>query len=71
MRRQNENEIGTNGGTKMKKVTYDRNTLIEVLKSYQRMIERSGKEYPRMTLNDIRVSIDYVLSKCAEEDNAK
>ena len=55
----------------MKKVTYDRNTLIEILKSYQRMIERGGKEYPAVTLDDIRVSIDYVLSKCTEEDNAK
>ena len=55
----------------MKKVTYDRFTLIEVLKSYQRMIGRGGKEYPTVTLDDIQQSINYVLRKCAEEDNAK
>lgn len=40
----------------MKKINYTREVLIDVLKSYKRMIERSAKEYPGVVCDDIEES---------------
>ena len=56
----------------MKRATvYNRETLIGVIKSYQRMIERSGKDFPTVVLSDLTASMGYVLKKCEEEDAHK
>lgn len=45
----------------MKKKSYTREELLKVMSGYLRMIERNGKEYPTVVLDDIRASIEYVL----------
>lgn len=45
----------------MKKSDYTKETLLDVLSSYHRMIERSGEEYPTVVLGDIKKSIESVL----------
>ena len=47
----------------MKKETYTTEQFLNVLKSYQRMIHRSGTEYPTVVLNDIYYSIKSILEK--------
>lgn len=37
--------------------------FIRILESYERMIKRSGKEFPEVVLDDIRASIDFVLKE--------
>lgn len=43
---------------------YPRQILLEVMESYVRMIERSGKEYPTVVLGDIKASITGILKMC-------
>lgn len=43
-----------------------RHALLDILKSYLTMIERSGKEYPTVVLGDITASIKYVLKENGE-----
>ncbi len=50
---------------KFSKEHYTVDVLLDVLQSYRRQIERSGKEYPTVVLSDISASIDYVLQNCA------
>lgn len=40
-----------------------RHALLEILRSYLRMIENNGKEFPVSTLSDIEASIKYVLER--------
>ena len=40
---------------------YTRDELLEILRSYHRMIQRSGKEFPAVVLSDIEKSIEHVL----------
>ena len=40
---------------------YTRDELLEILRSYHRMIERSGNEFPTAVLSDIEKSIEHVL----------
>ena len=40
----------------------DRETLLYILYSYQNMIERGG-DFPAVTLDDLRASINYVLRR--------
>ena len=42
---------------------YTREQLLNVIASYQRMIERSGTEYPTVVISDIFYSIKAVLDK--------
>lgn len=49
---------------KIGKEHYTVDVLLDVLKSYKRQIERSGKEYPTVVLSDISASIDFVLRNC-------
>lgn len=37
--------------------------FIRILESYERMIKRSGKEFPEVVLDDIRASIEFVLKE--------
>ena len=48
----------------MKKEQYTVPVLLDVIASYQRMIERSGKEYSTVVLSDIDASIKSVLRVC-------
>lgn len=43
---------------------YTAEVLLDVLQSYQRMIERNGGEYPLVVLSDISASITHVLRVC-------
>ena len=52
------------GKSTMKKEQYTVPVLLDVIASYQRMIERSGKEYPTVVLSDIDASIKAVLRVC-------
>ena len=45
----------------MKENKYTADQLLNVLASYQRLIERNGKEYAVVTLDDIAHSIKSVL----------
>ena len=47
-----------------KETTYTKEQLVDILKSYQRMIDRGGKEYPAVVLDDIACSIKCVLKNC-------
>ena len=51
----------------MKKETYTTDQFLNVLKSYQRMIKRSGKEYPMVVLSDIYYSIQSIIDKHENE----
>ena len=51
------------------KTNYGRETLLDIIASYKRTIEReqaSGGKYAIAVLDDIRASIDYVLSAATE-----
>ena len=37
--------------------------LLRIIEGYGRMIDRSGKEFPTVVLDDIRKSIDFVIEK--------
>lgn len=50
----------------MAKREYSRDVLIDILKSYHRMIERSAKDYPAVVCDDIRASVESVLHECGE-----
>lgn len=45
----------------MKETKYTPEQLLSVLDSYLRLIERNGKDYPLVTLDDISHSITAVL----------
>ena len=47
----------------MQKEIYTTEQFLSVLKSYQNMIQRSGKEYPTVVLDDIYHSIKSVIEK--------
>lgn len=49
---------------KISKENYTVDVLLDVLQSYKRQIERSGKEYHTVVLSDISASIDFVLRNC-------
>lgn len=46
-----------------KETEQTRETLLEILQSYKRMIEHSSEKYPTVVLNDIHASINYVLER--------
>ena len=48
------------------KCAYDRKTLIDIMKSYLIQIKRDGKTYPAVVLDDLRVSLEYVIKKAEE-----
>ena len=50
---------------------YTKDQLLDVIKSYKKQIERSGKEYPTVVLDDISKSIDYVLKKNGIDESCK
>lgn len=41
----------------------DRETLLYILYSYKIQIERNGGDFPAVTLDDLRASINYVLQR--------
>ncbi len=45
----------------MRKNAYTKETLLGVIESYLKQIERSGKEYPTAVLSDLETSMRYVL----------
>lgn len=45
----------------MKKSDYTKETLLDVLGSYARMIDRNGEKFSMVVLDDIRKSIKFVL----------
>ena len=47
----------------MKKETYTTDQFLNVLKSYQTLIRRNGKEYPTVVLGDIYYSIQAIIDK--------
>ena len=47
----------------MKKETYTTDQFLNVLKSYQTLIRRNGKEYPTVVLSDIYYSIQAIIDK--------
>lgn len=47
----------------MKAKHQDRETLLYILYSYKIMIERSAADFPRVVLDDLQKSIDYVLTR--------
>ena len=42
---------------------YTKEQLLDVMNAYLIQIERNGKEYPAVVLDDIKKSIRYVLEK--------
>lgn len=54
----------------MKNIEYDRKTLLEILESYARGIERerkTGYKYPTALLSDLEASINFILDRVQEE----
>lgn len=49
---------------KISKEHYTIDVLLDVMESYKRQIDRSGKEYPSVVLSDIASSIEFVLKNC-------
>lgn len=49
---------------KISKEHYTIDVLLDVMESYKRQIDRSGKEYPSVVLSDIEGSIEFVLRNC-------
>lgn len=49
---------------KIGKEHYTVDVLLDVLQSYQRMIERDNGKYPSAVLSDISASVNYVLRNC-------
>lgn len=49
---------------KINKEHYTIDVLLDVMESYKRQIDRSGKEYPSVVLSDIAGSIEFVLKNC-------
>jgi hypothetical protein len=47
----------------MKKKKYTADQLLQVIKSYYSMIQRSGENFPTVVLDDIQKSAEYVLQK--------
>jgi hypothetical protein len=45
----------------MRKNVYTKEVLLDVIGSYLKQIERSGKENPTVVLNDLETSMKYVL----------
>lgn len=48
----------------MKNKELTREQLIDILKSYVRMIERNGADYPTVTISDLNASLHSVLARC-------
>lgn len=48
---------------------YTREELLEVIAGYSRMIQRSGKDFPTVVLDDIQKSIQFVLKINCYSDN--
>lgn len=51
--------------------SYTREELLEVLASYDRMIDRNAKKYPTVCLSDIQASIQFVLGVSQYENQYK
>ena len=49
---------------KISKEHYTIDVLLDVMESYKRQIDRSGKEFPSVALSDIAGSINFVLKNC-------
>ena len=45
----------------MRKNVYTKETLLDVIGSYLKQIERSGERHPTVVLNDLETSMKYVL----------
>ena len=48
---------------------YTREELLEVIAGYSYMIQRSGKDFPTVVLDDIQKSIQFVLKINCYQDN--
>ena len=48
----------------MKNKELTREQLIDILKSYIRMIDRNGADYPTACLSDLNASLHSVLARC-------
>ena len=48
---------------------YTNEQLLQILASYARMIDRDGRKYNGVVLDDIRKSIAFVLSQNGMEEN--
>lgn len=47
----------------MKKEEYTKEVLLDVIGSYLRQINRSGKEYPTVVLGDLKASMKSILKE--------
>jgi hypothetical protein len=47
----------------MKNKAQDRETLLYILFSYKKLIERNKKDFPGVLISDLENSIDYVLNR--------
>lgn len=45
----------------MRKAVYTREVLLDIINKYLMQIEKSGKEYPTVVLDDLKASMEYVL----------
>lgn len=45
------------------KAWHSREELLKIIHSWKVMIERNGEQYPNACLDDLKHSIDYVLTK--------
>lgn len=48
---------------------YTREELLKVIAGYSHMIQRSGKDFPTVVLDDIQKSIQFVLKINCYQDN--
>jgi hypothetical protein len=45
----------------MRKAVYTKEVLLDIINKYLTQIERSAEEHPKVVLDDIKVSMEYVL----------
>lgn len=48
------------------KTEYTREILLEILEGYKKMIERGGRDFPAVVLDDIEKSINHVLKEATK-----
>lgn len=45
----------------MRRAVYTKEVLLDIINKYLTQIERSAEEHPKVVLDDIRLSMEYVL----------
>lgn len=45
----------------MRKNTYTKETLLDIIGSYLKQIDNNGGKYPSVVLNDLKASMRYIL----------